>query len=135
VLKKINFSQDQMQDEVDRVLELVQAFISQSEAERATLTSEVDRLRKYTTYFSDRIDQISTEVDEVEGLKKMSEMEQEQFSSLTKIAENLRYKINNIQNHFGTEVDKTAKKVGEVEGQSSERYKPKTSIFDQNVNF
>ena len=79
-----------MKDEVERVLELVQAFISQSEAERATLTSELDRLRKYTNYFSDRIDEISSEVNEVEDLKKLSELEQEQFSSLTKIAENLR---------------------------------------------
>ena len=80
-----------MKDEVERVLELVQAFISQSEAERATLTSELDRLRKYTNYFSDRIDEISSEVNEVEDLKKLSELEQEQFSSLTKIAENLRW--------------------------------------------
>ena len=82
-----------MKDEVERVLELVQAFISQSEAERATLTSELDRLRKYTNYFSDRIDEISSEVNEVEDLKKLSELEQEQFSSLTKIAENLRWKF------------------------------------------
>jgi len=52
----------------------------------------------------------------VEDLKKLSELEQEQFSSLTKIAENLRFKINNIQNEFGTEVEKTAQKVNDVEG-------------------
>lgn len=132
---KFKLSQEQMKEEVERVLELVQAFISQSEAERDTLSSELERLRTYTSYFSDRIDQISTEVHEVEGLKKMSEMEQEQFVSLTKIAENLRYKINNIQNHFGSEVEKAAKNVSVMEGKVVEtQMKVEKTEFDNLQN-
>lgn len=116
VESKVKLSQDQMKDEVESVLALVQTFISQSEAERATLSSELERLQKYTSYFSNRIEEIDEEIDEVEGLKKLSQMEQQQFSSLTKIAENLRYKINNIQNSFQTKEEQTVKKITDVEG-------------------
>ena len=101
--------------EIERILELVKSFISNSEASRENLSGELERLRKHTTYFSDRIDKISTEVEEVEGLKKLSQMEQEQFISLTKVAENLRYKINNIQDNFHNESQMTSKKVEHVE--------------------
>ncbi|CAG5078769.1 Oidioi.mRNA.OKI2018_I69.PAR.g9081.t1.cds [Oikopleura dioica] len=63
---KVKFSQDEMKEEVDRVVELVRVFISQSEAERATLTAELERLQKYTNYFAERIDKISDEVSVVD---------------------------------------------------------------------
>jgi hypothetical protein len=113
--ENISAEQEKLQKEVDRVLELVQAYMAQSEDERKSLENELDRMKEYTQLFSVRLEEISSDVDQVESLKKSAIKEEHQYNQLSKIAQNLRNEIFNLEDSFKTTVEDTKDKVNSVE--------------------
>ena len=109
--EKIQVEQDKIQGDVDRVLALVQAFMAQSKEDRKSVDGELGRLKEYSDYFSSRIDEISTNVNEVQNLKKSAAQEQKQYNQLNAIAQNLREEIFNLEDHVKSTVDETEEKV------------------------
>ena len=109
--EKIQLEQEKLQGDVDRVLALVQAFMDQTKEERKSLDNELERLKDYSDYFSSRIDEISTNVNEVESLKKSAAQEQKQYNQLNAIAQNLRQEIFSLEDQVKMTVDETEEKV------------------------
>ena len=85
--------------------------MAQSEDERKTLENELDRMKEYTQLFSVRLEEISSDVDQVESLKKSAIKEEHQYNQLSKIAQNLRNEIFNLEDNFKTTVEDTQDKV------------------------
>ena len=87
--------------------------MAQSEDERKTLENELDRMKEYTQLFSVRLEEISSDVDQVESLKKSAIKEEHQYNQLSKIAQNLRNEIYNLEDNFKTTVEDTQDKVND----------------------
>ena len=85
--------------------------MAQSKEDRKSVDGELDRLKDYSDYFSSRIDEISTNVNEVHNLKKSAAQEQKQYNQLNAIAQNLREEIFNLEDQVKTTVDETEEKV------------------------
>ena len=87
--------------------------MAQSEDERKSLENELDRMKEYTQLFSVRLEEISSDVDQVESLKKSAIKEEHQYNQLSKIAQNLRNEIFNLEDSFKTTVEDTKDKVND----------------------
>lgn len=89
--------------------------MAQSEDERKSLENELGRMKEYTQLFSVRLEEISSDVDQVESLKKSAIKEEHQYNQLSKIAQNLRNEIFNLEDSFKSTVENTQDKVNSVE--------------------
>ena len=85
--------------------------MDQTREEKKSLNSELDRLKDYSDYFSSRIDEISTNVNEVQNLKKSAAQEEKHYNQLNAIAQNLREEIFNLEDQVKNTVDETEEKV------------------------
>ena len=94
--------------------------MSQSEDERRSLENELDRMKEYNNLFSVRLEEISSGVDQVESLKKSAIKEEHQYNQLSKIAQNLRNEIYNLEDNFKTTVEDTKDKVSHFSNQGSQ---------------
>ena len=85
--------------------------MDQTREEKKSLNSELDRLKDYSDYFSSRIDEISTNVNEVQNLKKSAAQEEKHYNQLNAIAQNLREEIFDLEDQVKNTVDETEEKV------------------------
>ena len=85
--------------------------MDQTREEKKSLNSELDRLKDYSDYFSSRIDEISTNVNEVQNLKKSAAQEEQHYNQLNAIAQNLREEIFDLEDQVKNTVDETEEKV------------------------
>ena len=111
VSDKMSSEQAQIQKEVDNVLELVQAYMTQSKQERQFMENELNRLKDFSNFFSTRIEEISSDVDQVENLKKSAMQEEQHYNQLQSIAAELRNEIFSIEDGLKSNAKLTEEKV------------------------